>query len=267
MPVQITSSTNPKVKTLRSLHRRRGRYRERLFLVEGVRLVNEALQAGFPLPIALYLPERLGQTEHGAALLEHLAALDTAFPTTDAILDDVADTVTAQGVVAAVPFPDLAPRPGSLILVLDRIRDPGNCGTILRTAEAAGVGQVYLTPGTVDPFNPKVVRGGMGAHFRLPIHMLDRWEELVAALVGFPQVLLAEAGVGRPYEQVDWTRPTALIVGGEARGARERAGELATKEVTIPMAGRAESLNVAVATGILLFEALRQQRAANQAGR
>ena len=260
MPVQISSPSNPKVKMLRSLHRRRSRYRERLFLIEGVRLVEEALRSGLPLTSALYLPARLEQSPRGAVLLAALSAQETAFSTTAEILGYVSDTVVDQGVVAALPFVKLPARPGDLQLVLDRVRDPGNCGTILRTAEAAGVSRVCIAPGTVDPFAPKVVRAGMGAHFHLPLRLCGRWQDVAASLNGIPQIILAEAGPGRPYDEVDWSFPTALIVGGEATGAGPGARELATEIVAIPMAGRAESLNVAVATGILLFEALRQRR-------
>lgn len=259
MPISITSLENPKVRLLRSLHRRRRRYSERLFLLEGVRLLEEAFRAGVTPTLVLYLPERLQETPRGQALLERLHTLETAFPTTPSILDAIADTVTPQGVVAAVPFPDPAPRPDGPILVLDQVRDPGNCGTILRTAEAAGVREVLCAPGTVDPFEPKAVRAGMGAHFHLPVRSAS-WDEIAAACQGM-QVLLAEVEGGSPYDQVDWHLPTALIVGGEAEGASAEAHRLATSLVSIPMAGAAESLNVTVATGILLFEALRQRRA------
>ncbi len=258
MPVLISSLENPKLQELRSLYRRNVRYRERLFLVEGVRLVEEALKAGCPVHLALYVPERLEETARGQALLAQLAGQSTAFPATSRVLDRFTDTVTSQGVVAAVPFPELPPRPEGLVLVLDSVRDPGNCGTILRTAEAAGVRLTYIARGTVDPFNPKVVRAGMGAHFRLPLRIAG-WEQISSALAS-SRVLLAEVHGEAPYDQVDWRSVDALIVGGEAEGAGSRAQALATRTVSIPMAGDAESLNVAVATGILLFESLRQRR-------
>jgi len=223
-----------------------------------VRLVEEALQAEIPLQTVLYVSERLEETARGAALRLRLAASPAAFSTTPRILDTVADTVTPQGVVAAVPYPDLPPHPEGLVLVLDRLRDPGNCGTILRTAEAAGVGLVCFAPGTVDPFSPKVVRAGMGAHFRLPLRVAASWDE-IASIVVDRQILLAAVKAGRPYDAVDWKSPTALIVGGEAEGASEEAHRLATETVSIPMAGAVESLNAAVAAGILLFAALRQR--------
>jgi TrmH family RNA methyltransferase len=138
------------------------------------------------------------------------------------------------------------------------VRDPGNLGTILRSAEAAGVGQVILAPGTVDLYNPKAVRGAMGAHFRLPVAGLD-WPAIAGRLAG-RAVWLADAAGETPYDQVDWAVPSALIVGGEAAGAGDQAAALATGRVSIPMAGGAESLNAAMAATVILFEAARLTR-------
>jgi len=228
-------------------------------MIEGVRLVEEALDNGFSPRLALYVPEQLEETPRGQQLSARLAATGTAFATTPAILDTIADTVTPQGVVAAVPMPELPARPTGLVLILDSVRDPGNCGTILRTAEAAGVSVVYLAPGTADPFSPKVVRAGMGAHFRLPMRVAP-WSEIASAVAG-RQLLLAESEAELPYDQVDWRRPTALLIGGEAEGASPEAQQLQPTPIAIPMAGGAESLNAAIAAAVLLFEALRQQRA------
>lgn len=258
MSVQISSAENPKVKELRSLHHRSTRYSERLFLIEGVRLVEEAWRAGVSFHLVLYVTERMQETPRAAALLAQLATQSHAFSTTPKLLDSVAKTVTPQGVVAAVPFPEIPPRATGLVLILDQLRDPGNCGTILRTAEAADVGLVLCTPGTVDPFSPKVVRAGMGAHFRLPLRVAVEWD-MIAEKVTNHQVLLAEARSGRPYHTVDWKAPTALVVGGEAAGPSATARRLTTATVSIPMAAGTESLNAAVATGILLFEAVRQR--------
>jgi TrmH family RNA methyltransferase len=157
-----------------------------------------------------------------------------------------------------LPIPNL-PRPEypTLTLILDRVRDPGNLGTILRTALAAGVEQVLLVPGTVDASNPKVVRSAMGAHLRLPLATL-RWEAIAGVVTGC-DVWLAATGGETPDPAVDWTRPVALIVGGEATGAGKRARVLAQGRVSIPMAAGVESLNTAVATAVTLFEAVRQR--------
>jgi len=159
--------------------------------------------------------------------------------------------------LAVVPISEKPPKEG-ILLIVDRLRDPGNLGTILRSAWAAGVGQVVTTKGTVDIYSPKVVRGAMGAHFHLSLAPDKRWEE-IEPLLEERQVLLADARGQVTYHEVDWSRPSALIVGGEAEGASEEAKRLAQKRVYIPMPGGAESLNAAVAASIILFEAARQQ--------
>jgi len=254
----ITSIQNERIKYVRSLARRRVRQREGRFVVEGTRLVDEVARAGLRPALLLYT-ESWAATPAGQRLLSSLPPAEEGnWLVGEPVLAACADTETPQGVLAVLPFVDHDPRPG-LILVLDQVRDPGNLGTILRSAEAAGVGQVLLAPGTVDPYNPKVVRGAMGAHFRLPVSGLD-WPAIAARLAG-RAVWLADAAATVAYDAVDWRQPAALIVGGEAAGAGQAAEELATGRVSIPMAGGAESLNAAMAATVILFEAARQVRA------
>ena len=134
---------------------------------------------------------------------------------------------------------------------------PGNAGTILRTAEAAGCAAVVTTPGSVDLYSPKVVRAAMGAHIRLPLLADIDWAHLEALLAG-RAVYLAEAGGEQPYFAIDWTRPAALVIGNETEGLRPDAQRCASGRVSIPMPGRAESLNAAVAASIIIFESVRQ---------
>jgi len=199
----------------------------------------------------------------------------------------VRETETPQGILAVLEFTDL-PIPDSLnfILIPDQIRDPGNLGTLLRTAAAAGVQAVFLPPETTDAFAPKVVRAGMGAHFRLPILSLT-WDEIRAyisashvtqqdesnredsarrtektylARATYPpmQVYLADMD-GQSCWETDLRKPLALIVGGEADGASAEARKLATQKISIPMAGNVESLNAGVAGSVLMFEVVRQR--------
>jgi len=142
-------------------------------------------------------------------------------------------------------------------LILDKIRDPGNLGTLLRSAQAAGVDLVLIPPETSDPFAPKVVRSGMGAHFRLPILHAD-WNEIRARL-GKTPVYLAETENAIPCWETDFKSALALVVGGEAEGASPEARELASQNVVIPMPGGMESLNAAVAGSVLMFEVVRQR--------
>jgi TrmH family RNA methyltransferase len=255
----ITSTVNKKVKYVRSLYRRRVRYRERHFVVEGLRLVGEALKAGV-IPVLTFFTPDLSSSQQGRELLAVVEDVSgECFVVTDKIMRVLSDTVSPQGILTVLPFIELPfPENPWLVLVVDRVRDPGNLGTILRSADAAGAGQVILTPATVDVYSPKVVRGAMGAHFYLPIATGVSWLEMAEALKD-RQILLAEARGEKIYYEVDWTKPSALIVGSEAEGASQEAERLATERIVIPMQGKAESLNVAVAAGVILFEAARQR--------
>jgi TrmH family RNA methyltransferase len=257
MVSEITSNRNPRIKYIRSLVRRRARQREGRFVVEGTRLVEEAVEAGIRPALVLYTEAWAG-TEPGQRLLPALGgAEDGAWRTSARVLADCADTESPQGVLAVLSSLQLEPRPG-MVLVLDGLRDPGNLGTILRSALAASVGLVILAPGTVDLYNPKVVRGAMGAHFRLPALCLD-WPAIARRLAG-RRVWLADAQGETAYDAIDWTLPSALIVGGEPAGAGREASDLTGGTTYIPMAKGVESLNAAMAATAILFEVARQRR-------
>jgi len=259
----ITSLSNDKIKLTRALARRRTRYQERRFIAEGVRLLSEVVRLGIRPDFVLYT-QASGESLDATPLLDQLAQREIpCHPVSDEVMAACADTVTPSGLLAVVPFPDIpVPAHATWTLVVDNMRTPGNLGTILRTAAAAGVDQALLSPGTVDLFNPKVVRGGAGAHFRLPVFALA-WHEIETRLQGFDVWLAAIQGE-MSYTQVDWKRPLALIVGGEARGASPAARALSSGCVTIPMAREIESLNAAVAAGVILFEIARQRGASER---
>lgn len=255
----ISSTTNSHVKQLRSLRdSSRERRSERSLFLEGVRLVATALASGAALRLALFAPAQLETTPEGQALLDQLAGLRGAYEATQQVVAAAADTQHPQGVVAAFTWPELEPRPG-LRLVLDGIQDPGNLGTLLRSAEAAGVGLVLCTRGGADPYSPKVVRAAMGAHFSLPLQGEQEWDTIGFELSSCPVIYAADAGASMPYYAADWKQPVALIVGSEAHGVSDEALGWATHRVSIPMIGRAESLNAGVAGSVILFEALRQR--------
>jgi TrmH family RNA methyltransferase len=176
----------------------------------------------------------------------------------DKVLAAISDTVTPQGVVAVVPFPQIDVARRSLLLVLDNVRDPGNVGTLLRSAAAAGVDEVLVAPDSADPYSPMVVRAAMGAHFRLALGEAD-WPAIAGRVAGLA-VLLADAAGEVAYDRHDWQTPSALIVGGEAEGASAEGRALAAQRVRIPMQRDSESLNAAVAGSVILFEAARQRR-------
>lgn len=251
----IRSPHNRTLKLIRSLRQRKTRETERAFVVEGFRAIADGIAVGAtPHLIALREgSEPDADRWFGPSHATRVVGAD--------IFDDLAETVTPQGALAIFPFPELDV-PGHsdpLYLVLDQVRDPGNLGTLIRTAAASGVSAIYLTEGTVDPFNPKVVRAAVGAHFRVPIRWLSDHEIALLANQA-PTRVLADTESPVSYDELDWTGGTALIIGSEAHGATGTGRGLATTAARIPLARDVESLNAAVAGAVILFEAARQRR-------
>ncbi len=261
----ITSLSNGKVKMARSLARRRARYAARQFVVEGVRSIEEAEGAGVVpakgagKPALVFFTASLEEDPRAHALLERLRArTPDVLEVSDAIMKELSNTETPSGILAVLPFVELALPPiPQFVLALDGVRDPGNAGTILRSAWAAGVDAVFFMHGTADPYNDKVVRAAMGAHFHIPIRSVAGWDEIAHALAEGTRIYLADAEGEVVYTEADWSRPLALIIGGEVEGAGEEARRTATVCVRIPMHGGAESLNAAMAATVLLFQAER----------
>lgn len=256
----ITSLDNERVKRVKALQSRsRSRRNEERFVIEGLKLVQEAAKAGVPVDEAFYT-ESFAETEEGRALLERLSALGASqMAVDDAVMEAMSDTPAPQGVLAVLPSLKLAvPEDVDFALIIDGVSDPGNMGTIMRAAAAAGVPLMYVTAGTVDITNPKVMRSAMGAHFRLPVKYAS-WDGIANQLEGHV-IFVAEAEGGAPYFNVDWKQPCALIVSEEAHGASDEAKRIAHARITIPMPGGMESLNVAMASSILLFEMVRQRK-------
>jgi TrmH family RNA methyltransferase len=253
----ITSHHNPKLKLIRALT---GRAKERqaagAFLAEGVRLVEDAFTANWPFQFVLYSEET---SNRGKKLVEQLKSEGVDVEEVKAeILRTAGETETGQGLVAVLKLESLPlPAEANFVLIPDQIRDPGNLGTLIRTAAAAGAQAVLIPPETVDPFAPKVVRAGMGAHFRLPICSLG-WQEIQDYLNGIT-TFLADAQGQTTCWKADFRQPLALIVGGEADGASQPARNLANIIVNIPMPGKIESINAGVAGAVLMFEVIRQR--------
>lgn len=254
----ITSPTNDKVKMVRRLqNERRFRAQERVFVVEGDRWLAELVRNQIA-PRHLFFTAAWQATH--AEILAQLAEF-THHPgllVNETVMAAMSDTTTPPGVLAVVAIPNLPlpPQP-SLLLILDAMNNPGNLGTMLRTAAAAGVDGVLLTPGSVDATNPKVVRGSMGALLRLPVHTLS-WAQIAEVVQGMT-VWLAAVDAGEVYTAVSWQPPSALIIGSEAGGAGQEAYQVAHGRVTIPMHAATESLNAAVAAAVILFEVRRQR--------
>ena len=250
--------------TIRDLQRRKAREKRGLALAEGVRLVEEALAAGVAIEGAAVAPGLEG-TERGRALKVSLEGRGVPLESLDDLaLADLADTEHPQGIVAVIEpkawkLADLAtrdPRPAT-VLVLDAIQDPGNVGSILRSALALGAAGVIALPGTADLHNPKVLRGSMGAAFTLPnLHASDA--EFGAWVAASKVVLWATAMDGEDVRKARRPAgPLALLLGNEGAGVRADLGARAQSRVAIPIIPGAESLNVAAAAAIFLWECSR----------
>ncbi len=279
----ISSPTNSRISKLKDLHTARGRKKSGLFLMEGPNLLEGLFDADV-LPYEVYYqPAYLERTAKGKILLDrllHSSGLEDEqrIEVSERVIEAISDTITSQGVVSVLPLlafqedeirarrthlvSTLQEVQRSALLILDDIADPGNMGTILRTALATDVDTVILTPNCVDCYSPKVVRAAAGTHLLLPIVSNASWETIAERVQvhckGTTRVLLAEAGSPILYFEQDLTQPFALIIGNEAHGASSKAHSLATTSITIPLANGVESLNAAMATGIILYEAARQ---------
>jgi TrmH family RNA methyltransferase len=253
----ISSKSNPTIKRIRRLQAsRRFREQNQAYVVESARWLKELALAEIN-PETILVTESWLNIEANRQLVRVFSA--SVQVVSDSVLAYASELDSPVGILAIIPMFSSLRLPEQLtwLLILDGISDPGNMGAILRTAAGAGVDGVLVTPGSVDRYNPKVIRAGMGAHLHLPI-VKENWSE-IRKLSSQLTVYLADAHGGTTYNEVDWCKPTALIIGSEALGASKGAQELCDEHVSIPMADSSESLNAAVATGVLLFEAARQR--------
>lgn len=260
--MMITSTANQRIKEARKLLTRKGRHATGYMLIEGVRLLSDAWRSGMQPATIFFSPDDLTSREGRHLLTELEAAGCECLSCTSTVIASLSETTTPQGIVGVLPLPKLAwPDYPTLLLILDGVGDPGNAGTLIRSAEAAGCDGVIFAPASVDPFNDKVVRAGMGAHFRLPIRICTAWPDVDALLPPAMTSYLADAHAMLDYTIIDWHPPCALIVSNEAHGASAEA-RARSHAITIPMMGRSESLNAAIAGSVILFEAARQRRQA-----
>jgi RNA methyltransferase, TrmH family len=251
------------ISTIRDLHRRRARDRRALTLAEGVRLLEEALAAGIAVEGAVTSPALEG-TPRGAALKRRLS--DSGVPIEeidDDLLGQLAGTEQPQGVVAVVAprvwtLDAIVPGANGVILVLDAVQDPGNVGALARTALGLGAAGLIALPGTADLHNPKSLRGSMGALFRLPA-VETSGDAFIAWARGAGVMLWTTASDGTPVDRARRAGPIALLLGNEGAGVRPEFAAAAAQSVAVPLASGVESLNVAVAAGIILYEVTRER--------
>ncbi len=260
----ITSKQNNLVKYVRGLREKRNRDRDKVFVIEGVKILREAISAGFS-PATIIISERGEKQVSVREILSRSGGLPRIVRVSDAVMEYMCETETPQGIMALMKMPDVSLRdikvnPSSILVVIDQVQDPGNVGTIIRAADAFGVRAVLLTAGCADLYNGKTLRSTMGSVFHLPV-LRDVEISRLTAFLEENRIFTAVTAVDETalfLDEVNLKRPLALIFGSEARGVSPDLGRAADVKLKIPMPGLAESLNVAVAAGIVLYEALRQ---------
>jgi TrmH family RNA methyltransferase len=264
---EIISARSPRVRAARQLAKRAFRQRARSFLAEGPQAVSEALHSGATVTeLFVTGPARDRYGELAALAVRGGAAVHMV---SGDVMAELAQTVTPQGLLAVCRFVDVplarlvaaAPR---LVVILASVRDPGNAGTVLRTADAAGADGVIFSAASVDPYNSKCVRASAGSLFHLPVVVGVPLGEAVIALRGAGLRVLAADGAGRALDEptpAAWLgRPTAWLFGNEAWGLPGDVAALADEAVAVPIYGRAESLNLAAAAAVCLYASARAQR-------
>ena len=275
----ISSKDNKKIKYIRGLMEKGSiRKKNRQFVVEGIKLVDEALKYGDVSEIviteSLYAEIVSGDlsnnallAENGKNVIKYVENSRSTIVVLDAVFDSVSETITPQGVLAVVGMPcyrlldedyldKIYSKTGKIkLLILEDTSDPGNLGTIMRTAEAAGVTGVIMTKGTVDIFNPKVVRSTMGSIFRLPFAYVEDLKEVIKELKKSGISFYATHLKGeKSYKAIKYSDRSAILIGNEARGLSDEVADLADTYVIIPMQGKVESLNAAVAAALMMYE-------------
>jgi len=262
----ITSTQNQVVKDIKALSRKKDRMKSGRFVAEGLRFVMSAIQMNAKIDAIVY-SDAVYRTEEGTTFINELIekAEYKVLEIEEKIFGELSDTQSPQGIMALVHQPKFTweqiMKPHGFLIILDRIQDPGNLGTIIRTADAAGADGVILLKGTVDAYNPKVLRSTMGSVFEMPVIEGVTWEETFNNLSEAGYTFAATAlEKSVEYDSVDYTKSSALIIGNEANGISDEIISQSDIAVKIPIVGSAESLNAGVAAAVMMYEVLRQRR-------
>ncbi|WP_027365530.1 TrmH family RNA methyltransferase [Desulfotruncus alcoholivorax] len=269
----LVSRQNSRIKYVRRLYQKKFRDSEGKFIIEGVRFIEEAINANWTLETVFYESPVAGG-DRGQQLLENLSKSGAEIIAVEkSLFREIADTESPQGILAVAKKPtelDFKPvewrkNEKDLLVMVDGVQDPGNLGTIIRSADAAGADCVFILKGTVDPYNPKTLRSTMGSIFHIPLVSVEDREDFLTSLhAGGWNLVVGDPVASKLLCNADLTRNTVLVIGNEASGVSEDLQRDASDLVKIPMPGRAESLNAGVAAGIMLYETVRQRMAAGR---
>ena len=260
----ITSKENTIVKSIKALEKKKYREMQREYVIEGYKMVKEAIECNQEIRMAIYCEEIWNASNEEKQYLEkYVHKIETV---SENIFRYLSDTVTPQGILAVIKEKELATKElSNIIFALDDIRDPGNLGTIIRTLDAAGYNDLFLSEETAEIYNPKVVRSTMGAIFRMNFHRTENLKiELNELLEKGYKIIATSLDTETYYYDLNFEDKLVIIIGNEANGVKEEIIEMANKKVKIPMLGKTESLNAAIATSIIAYEGVRQKVASGK---
>ena len=267
----ISSSSNQQIKNLVQLQTKgKVRNKEKQYVIEGIKMFEEVLHCEEAHLVKTFVAESFFESlaKEKSELYKKLSTIDMEI-VSDKVFKEISDTMTPQGILAIVRQPeyrleDMLKQKKVNLIVLEDLRDPGNLGTIIRTAEGAGVTGIILSKASVDIFNPKVIRSTMGAIYRVPFVYVDQMHDTLEQLKKEDVVLYAtHLAANHYYDEVEYGDRTAVLIGNEANGLTEQTAKRSDVLLKIPMEGKVESLNAGVATSIMIYEIYRQHRKKN----
>lgn len=262
---KISSFSNSIIKEVKGLYKKKERWNKELFLIEGVKVVEEYIKLDME-PIYILFSENLFSINGGKELFNIIKRYDERLiKLPNKLLKEISDTENPQGILAVINFnvskmEELLKKRDRFIVILDELQDPGNVGTIIRTADAFGANGVVLTSNCVDIYNPKVVRSTMGSLFHIPIAYVEDKLCLIESLKKEDiKIYAASLESARSIYNVDFKRDFAVVIGNESRGVSQEVLDLVDASIKIPIIGGAESLNAAIASSIIMYETVRQR--------
>ena len=261
--LEISSSKNPIIKEIKGLSRKKNRWKEKLFIIEGIKVIEEAIESYIPIKHIFFSEELLG-ADGGEAFFEIIKSRKETIKLSRNVFKQITNLDNPQGILAIVEFEerdieDLYSIDLPFIIFLDGLNDPGNLGTIIRTADAFDIDAIVLGEDSVDPYNSKVVRATMGSIFRVPLYNVKSNNGFFDNMKKKDINIITTSLSGRALEREDFKDGFVIVIGNEANGVRKEILEKSAKQIKIPMPGGAESLNAGVAASIIMYEAMRSR--------
>lgn len=262
--IEITSIKNPIIKEIKSLYRKKKRIESKTFIIEGIKIIEEAIDNDYEIKNIVYT-DKLFETRGGSDFFEKIKELEKLVYVSENVFKEISDIENPQGILAVGKFEynelvNIEFQDSPFLLLLDELQDPGNMGTIIRTADAFNIDGILITEGCVDPYNPKVVRATMGSIFRVPIYYISNAvEELKELRNKGIKVYSTALENSTSIFNVNYKEGALLVIGNESRGVSQDIYSISDGLIRIPMPGQAESLNAGVAASIIMYEAMKQR--------